>query len=138
MKLLTAARQYVPRVASLHGMRPSSTTRLSPVTRCLSNVVGREVAKEEQDEIGKHFRATTLDHPLKTKDAYLQRERNYADKFGRQQNHIWSATELQAAMQTASDKHTPVTMSDKLMFSIMYYGMYHPFNFLTGYRHADP
>tara|TARA_B110001452_G_scaffold229902_1_gene206015 strand:+ start:596 stop:1555 length:960 start_codon:yes stop_codon:yes gene_type:complete len=59
-------------------------------------------------------------------------------KFGRQQNHIWSASELDRALATAHDKHQPTETSDHLMHSIMYYGLYHPFNLVTGYRENDP
>lgn len=90
------------------------------------------------DQPHAHFRATTTLHPLKTKDSYLERERAMADKFGRQQNHIWSEAELRSALATAHDKHVPQNISDKLMYSIMYYGLYHPFNLLTGYRSVDP
>jgi len=61
-----------------------------------------------------------------------------SDKLGRQQNHIWSKEELDAALATYNDKHVPVTISDKIMHTIMYYGLYHPFNFITGYTHKDP
>jgi len=85
-----------------------------------------------------HFRVSTKKHPLRTKDTYLAREREMSDKMGRQQNHIWTAEELQKALATAHDRHQPTELSDKLMYGIMYYGMYHPFNLLTGYRHNDP
>ena len=116
-----------------------------------------------------HFRVSTKKHPLRTKDTYLAREREMSDKMGRQQNHIWTADELQKALATAHDRHQPTELSDKLMYGIMYYGMrvfvrppthfshmshptfshispfilvfqgmYHPFNLLTGYRHNDP
>jgi len=85
-----------------------------------------------------HFRSTNQTHPLNAKEDYLAREREMADKFGRQQNHIWSAAELNKALATAHDKHQPSELSDHLMHSIMYYGLYHPFNLVTGYRHADP
>jgi len=61
-----------------------------------------------------------------------------ADKIGRQQNHIWTAEELETALSTAHDKHKPVELSDHIMHTFMYYGLYHPFNLITGYREADP
>ena len=93
---------------------------------------------EEDTVYPPHFRATGLEHPFKTKEAYIERERIMADKFGRQQNHIWSEPELQQALATAHDKHTPQTITDHLMYSIMQYGLYHPFNLITGYKHEDP
>ena len=75
---------------------------------------------------------------MNAKDDYLAREKEMADKFGRQQNHIWSASELDRALATAHDKHQPTETSDHLMHSIMYYGLYHPFNLVTGYRENDP
>jgi len=72
------------------------------------------------------------------KESYLRAEREMADKMGRQQNHIWSKSELDAALTTYNDKHSPTELSDRIMHNIMYYGLYHPFNFITGYRHHDP
>ena len=61
-----------------------------------------------------------------------------ADHTGRQQNHIWSEAELAKALATAQDHHTPITLPDKLAYGVMYYGLYHPFNFITGYTKNDP
>ena len=61
-----------------------------------------------------------------------------ADHTGRQQNHIWSESELAKALATAQDHHTPITLPDKLAYGVMYYGLYHPFNFITGYTKNDP
>jgi hypothetical protein len=85
-----------------------------------------------------HFKASNKGHPLIKKNEYLEREREMSDKLGRQQNHIWSKEELDSALATYNDKHQPVSFSDKLMHGIMYYGLYHPFNFVTGYSPKDP
>ena len=61
-----------------------------------------------------------------------------ADHMGRQQNHIWSKSELEKALATSHDHHTPITLPDKLAYGVMYYGLYHPFNFITGYTKIDP
>ena len=92
------------------------------LSRCHIHGDARDITSEHVTS--EHFRASAHAHPLKTKDAYLEREREMADKMGRQQNHIWSTDELHAALATADDKHTPVTLSERLMFGIMYYGMY--------------
>ena len=85
-----------------------------------------------------HFKASNTVHPLLPQKQYLAMEREMADKTGRQQNHIWSKDELDSALATFSDKHVPETLSDKVMHGFMYYGLYHPFNFITGYTHHDP
>mmetsp|Transcript_25458 Transcript_25458/g.37542 ORF Transcript_25458/g.37542 Transcript_25458/m.37542 type:complete len:335 (-) Transcript_25458:105-1109(-) len=86
-----------------------------------------------------HFRATPKPHPLGAKkiasnyetDAYVQ-----GDHTGRLQNHIWTKDELQKAMTTLY-RHNPQTISDHVMNKLMY-GMYHSFNFITGYQHKNP
>ena len=85
-----------------------------------------------------HFKVSSKPHPLIPKKEYIEREREMADKMGRQQNHIWSKAELNVALATYADKHKPKSLSDKLMHGIMYYCLYHPFNFVTGYTHHDP
>jgi hypothetical protein len=92
-----------------------------------------------------HFRISPLAHPLKVKPerlskvAYEQAERDMASHVASgRPNHIWSKEELAEKLTTHNDVHTPVTFSDHVMHSIMYYGMYHPFNFITGYRHVNP
>ena len=85
-----------------------------------------------------HFKLSNKVHPLIPKSEYVANEREMSDKMGRQQNHIWSKAELDRALSSYNDKHTPTTFSDKLMHGIMYYGLYHPFNFVTGYTHKDP
>jgi len=61
-----------------------------------------------------------------------------SDKMGRQQNHIWSKEELEAVLKTHDARHQPATFTDNLVHGFMYYGLYHPFNFITGYTHKDP
>jgi hypothetical protein len=73
---------------------------------------------------------------LNTKPADTMTEAELADKFGRQQNHIWSLEEL-ADKTTNVYKHKPVSVSDYFMYSIMR-TMYHTFNFVTGYQKENP
>jgi hypothetical protein len=63
-------------------------------------------------------------------------ERAQGDHTGRQQNHIWTKEELDTAMTTLY-RHQPKTFSDHLMNKLMY-GMYHSFNFATGYKAENP
>jgi len=113
---------------------PLTRGPLSVGLRC----VARFAHHDAQHFSTQHFRASNQEHPLKTKDSYIEREREMADKMGRQQNHIWSTAELEAALETAHDKHMPSELSDHAVHSFMYYGLYHPFNFITGYTHHDP
>jgi len=91
-----------------------------------------------------HFRLSPHAHPLNakperlTKAAYETSEGDVSNKMGRQQNHIWSREELQDKLETYKDVHTPVEFSDHVMHAIMYYGLYHPFNFITGYKEINP
>jgi len=91
-----------------------------------------------------HFRLSSRNHPLNGKSPamttaeYEKREREISDRVGRQQNKIWSPDELEAKLQTFNDVHVPETYSDRIMHTIMYYGLYHPFNLITGYTHIDP
>jgi hypothetical protein len=77
-----------------------------------------------------HFRLSPLAHPLDAKPD----ERDTS----KLQHHIWTKAEINERLKTYNDTHTPVTFSDHVMHSIMYYGMYHPFNVLTGYRQVNP
>jgi hypothetical protein len=113
-----------------------------------------------------HFRTSKRPHPLripKAVDPFVglsedEREKRYGDHTGRQQNHIWTNEELEEALTTAHCRHKPKTFGDKLahvrqaiehtshasmqselrMQNFMYYGLYHPFNFVTGYKENDP
>jgi len=85
-----------------------------------------------------HFHATTKPHPLQAKkkgnyetDEYLQ-----GDHTGRQQNHIWTKDELHEKMTTLY-RHKPKTIGDKIVNMTMY-GLYHSFNFVTGYQPVNP
>jgi len=52
------------------------------------------------------------------------------------QNHVWAEDELDEAL--AVQTHVkPQTFTDRLMFGTVR-GAYRAFNFLTGYKHADP
>lgn len=128
--MLTKARPQAGRISMLR--------TLIPVARRGLAVRPPHATVEDAESEHLHFRATPHVHPLNTKAGYLEREREAADKFGRQQNHIWSKQELEEALATAHDKHTPQTLSDHLMHGIMIHGMYRPFNFVTGYTHVDP
>eukprot|EP01035_Chromulina_nebulosa_P020592 gene20592-26700_t len=85
----------------------------------------------------KHFKLTNL-HPLKPKTfiGTKEEEQKAADHMGRQQNHIWSKEELEVAMSTLY-RHQPKKLSDKIVNYVMY-GLYHTFNFVTGYRAVNP
>jgi hypothetical protein len=65
-----------------------------------------------------HFRVTNVPHPLKNKPSDQYSEADLANKFGRQQNHIWSLEELKEAT-TVVYHHKPKTISDYVMRTIM-------------------
>jgi len=86
-----------------------------------------------------HFRASSHPHPLKLKKFQLgtsEEEMQAADHTGRQQNHIWSKNEIENVMSTLY-RHQPKTIADQFMNKLMY-GLYHTFNFITGYSANDP
>ena len=65
-----------------------------------------------------HFRATNVPHPLNAKPSQQLSEAELADKFGRQQNHIWTLQELNERTTTVY-RHSPQTVSDHIMKTIM-------------------
>jgi len=67
----------------------------------------------------------------------MDNEAELADHSWRQLNHIWTNEEIQERIASSDMKHIPVTTSDKIMHGIMR-TMYHTFNFITGYKHANP
>ncbi len=63
-------------------------------------------------------------------------EKKLGDHTGRQQNHIWNVAEIEEIRQNIY-KHKPQTFSDKIVNRAMY-GLYHVFNFMTGYKAVNP
>jgi hypothetical protein len=82
-----------------------------------------------------HFRRSPTPHPLNAKPSPVV-DMDSGDHTGRQQNHIWTPTELQEKMSDLH-RHQPVTFSDHVMNKLMY-TLYHTFNFVTGYKHDNP
>jgi len=84
-----------------------------------------------------HFKPNLhVNHPLSPKKGTAEYENLLGDHTGRQQNHIWSREELHEKMTTLY-RHVPQKFSDHVMNKLMY-GMYHTFNFITGYKEEDP
>jgi hypothetical protein len=85
-----------------------------------------------------HFRVSPRPHPLNAKviNEPDVNDQHFGDHLGRQQNHIWSAKELEEKMSTLY-RHDPKTISDHFMNKLMY-GLYYSFNFITGYTHDNP
>lgn len=85
-----------------------------------------------------HFNASNKKHPLRplTEEEKYKRDIAEGDHTGRQQNHIWTKQEIEDNMAHLY-RHQPVTFSDKLMNKLMY-GLYHTFNFVTGFRADNP
>jgi len=88
-----------------------------------------------------HFRASSRPHPLHAKPKDIRGtvtldDQAIGDHSGRQQNHIWSAKELEEKMTTLYH-HKPKTFSDHVMNKLMF-SLYRAFNFMTGYSPIDP
>ena len=66
---------------------------------------------------------------------------NFSEEFGdhswRQQNHIWDEAEIAQRMKTADLKHMPQGLAESALQKLVR-GLYHSFNWATGYEHADP
>lgn len=58
------------------------------------------------------------------------------DHTGLQQNHIWTESELEEKLSVLYH-HKPQTYADHFMHNLMY-GLYHGFNFFTGYKQVNP
>jgi hypothetical protein len=82
-----------------------------------------------------HFKKSQRPHPLN-----IKQNRDYdiaiGDHTGRLQNHIWSKDEIAEKMGTLY-RHKPKTTMDHIMNKTMY-GLYHTFNFITGYKAENP
>lgn len=65
----------------------------------------------------------------------------YSKEFGdhswRQQNHIWTESEVEERKATANMKHVPQGVADFMLQKIVR-ASYHAFNFVTGYNSVDP
>merc|ERR1719498_80940 len=61
----------------------------------------------------------------------------FGDHSWRQQNHIWSEQEIKQRMETSDLKHVPQGIMEAALQKLVR-GMYHAFNWVTGYEHADP
>ena len=90
-----------------------------------------------------HFRISGVPHPLKAKPieyfkslSTTELEEKLGDHTGRQQNHIWTPEEI-ADIRKNKYRHVPSTIIDKAVNNIMY-GLYHVFNFISGYREKNP
>ena len=114
--------------------------RLSPLQqsyRALSSL-GPKGAVEHT-----HFRASGIPHPLhaKPKEYFTSQPKDVVDAqmgdhTGRQQNHIWTTTEIDFIRKNMY-RHIPTTAIDKGVNTVMY-SLYHIFNFISGYREKNP
>jgi hypothetical protein len=71
--------------------------------------------------------------PLKT----INVSEEFGDHSWRQQNHIWSETEIEERMKTFDLKHVPQSLSDVVLQKAVRMA-YHTFNVATGYNAVDP
>lgn len=97
---------------------------------------GQKKNAGEEEAMEVHFRASTVKHPLNIQKVQPASPEELGDHMGRQQNHIWTQKELHEKMTTLY-RHNPETWTDYAMNKLMY-GLYHTFNFITGYSPVDP
>jgi hypothetical protein len=83
-----------------------------------------------------HFKVSSTKHPLIAKKGTTSYDVSMGDHSGRLQNHIWTKEEINDKMSTLYH-HNPVTFTDHLVHKFMY-GLYHTFNFITGYKPENP
>mmetsp|Transcript_1078 Transcript_1078/g.1749 ORF Transcript_1078/g.1749 Transcript_1078/m.1749 type:complete len:403 (-) Transcript_1078:173-1381(-) len=148
---------------SLRGLASFRSKRFADLTppiasqtfsRCISNTSPSQSSEEYDPNSHVHFRASGRPHPLSAKQQQEQdqdqdqkgaqdvampstpADASMSDHLGRQQNHIWSAQELQEKMSTLY-RHEPKTVSDHIMHKLMY-TLYNIFNRVTGYTPIDP
>jgi hypothetical protein len=103
----------------------------------ISNTAKRFFADNVQTSV--HFKKTATPHPFmmqKYTSAETTDATNDALMKPTTQNHIWSEAELAEAMGTLYH-HKPTTIGDHIVRSLMY-GLYHTFNFVTGYKAENP
>lgn len=97
-------------------------------------------AKRDGPRSHQHFLAKSTPHPLGTKkavnDSYENDEYLQGDHTGRQQNHIWTTEEIDTRLHTLY-RHEPTVFRDRIVNKLMY-GLYHTFNFITGYKPVNP
>merc|ERR1711907_728486 len=82
-------------------------------------------------------RAVPLHRPCMTRLLSSKGPEYFGDHSWRQQNHIWTESEVQERMKTANMKHVPQNNGDAILQRMVRVA-YHAFNFVTGYDHADP
>jgi len=80
-------------------------------------------------QYSKHFRESTLPHPLLTKPHQQQLA---AGELAVSLNHIWSQQEIDERLSKLW-QHRPKTLSDKVMHGLMW-SLYRTFNWVTGFQ----
>lgn len=124
--------------SSLLGLSLQRALSGKPVPDETSKVFPATETDYEHQETPVHFKASMTRHPLGIPKAPLlfKSENVLGDHLGLQQNHIWTEAEINEKMSTLYH-HKPDSLADHLMHKFMY-GLYHSFNFITGYRAKDP
>jgi len=124
---MSIVRKYLRQTCLLkHGESLASKNKLV-VSRFMGNIPS---SNEYDPDSHVHFRANGRPHPLNAKPERV------GDHTGMQQNHIWTKEELDERMSTLY-RHDPKTFADRVVNKLMY-GLYHSFNFVTGYDPVDP
>jgi len=93
-----------------------------------------KVVLEEKGNFHVHFKVSGRPHPLGVNTNIGVPV--LGDHTGLQQNHIWTPEELEEKMKDLH-RHKPQTIADHVMNKLMY-GLYHTFNFITGYDEKNP
>jgi hypothetical protein len=126
-------RRVLPIASKFHAVRS-----VRPVLGSIRGIADNFGERDLDTTTHVHFRASSRPHPLnaKPKDIRSPLDEALGDHSGRQQNHIWTSEELEEKMSTLY-RHKPKTVTDHVMNNLMY-GLYHTFNFMTGYTPVDP
>ena len=86
------------------------------LVRALSNNINTNVTNESESN-AIHFRASNRAHPL-FPEGYVTSKERLGDHTGKQQNHIWSETEIHEKMSTLYT-HKPATWGDRAVKSLV-------------------
>jgi len=104
---------------------PRAATALRMANRSLRASAPRALCADAKPDGPVHFRNTPTSHPLGV-DKWINPT----------VNHVWTDNEISDRLST-QPRHTPVTLSDKIAHGFLQ-TCYKTFNFVTGYKAADP
>ena len=131
----TNARYAFKRINNVHGKN-------AILSRAFSEAKNTALSEDTRDgpRSHQHFLTKHTPHPLGAKNfasnVYEHDDYVQGDHTGRQQNHIWDSEEIDVRLNTLY-RHKPTVFRDHIVNKLMY-GLYHTFNFITGYKPVNP